>query len=101
MATASLRLEPSREALSQTIVDCLKSWPEMQRRVFVEIHYSGRSIEEAARILGLPQHELRQILQNCERRLYRALRGLRDGECHDAHEDSLHSMAYIAAGCIR
>jgi hypothetical protein len=56
---------------------------------------------ELSQVLGLHQSEVKQILQNCERNLYRALKALRDNECHDLSEDTLHSIVYAAAGCLR
>ncbi len=101
MAAAGMRFEPSRELLSQAIVDSLKSWPEFQRRIFIEIHYGGRSVEEVSRTLGLSRNEVTQILKHCERKLYRALKTLRDEASGDMSEEPSHPMVYAAGGCFR
>ena len=79
MAIAGLRFEPARDELSQTIVGCLKSFPEFHRRVFIEIHYCGKSAADVARALNLPPAELAQVLEQCERKLYNALKIFRNG----------------------
>ncbi len=79
MAIAELGLEPSREQLSQMILECLNSWPEHQRQVFVEIHYCGRSAAEVANALRLSPSEVARVLEQCEHRLYRALNAFRSG----------------------
>lgn len=101
MAAAGLRFEPSRELLSQAIVESLKSWPEVQRQIFVEIHYGGRSVEEVSRTLGLPRSEVNQILEHCERKLYQALKALRDETSGDVSGEPSHPPVYAAGGCFR
>jgi DNA-directed RNA polymerase specialized sigma24 family protein len=96
MATANVRFEPQRDLLSQAIVESLMSWPETPRRVFIEIHYCGRSVEETARALGLRQGEVLQILQHCEFRLHRALKAFRDEAADEAGKDS-HSALFFAS----
>ncbi len=101
MAAAGLRFEPSRELLSQAIVESLKSWPEFQRRIFVEIHYGGRSVEEVSRTLGLSRIEVTQILEHCQRKLHRALKAFRDETSGDVSGESSHPLVYAAGGCFR
>jgi DNA-directed RNA polymerase specialized sigma24 family protein len=78
MATAHLRLEPQRDLLSQAIVESLKSWPETQRTVFIQLHYGGRSVEEISDGLGMCKGEVIQMLRQCERNLFQALKAFRD-----------------------
>ena len=52
MAACSVLVESPRELLSQAIVDVVRSFPENHRRMFVQVHYGGRHLEEAARSLG-------------------------------------------------
>jgi DNA-directed RNA polymerase specialized sigma24 family protein len=94
-----MKHEPSRDLLSQAIVESLKSWPEFQRRIFIETHYCGRSVEEIARALELGTGEVVQILQRCERRLYRALSALRNGTPGAMSEDSSQQRDYAAKSC--
>jgi DNA-directed RNA polymerase specialized sigma24 family protein len=101
MAIAELRLEPSRDQLSQTIVECLKSWPESHRQVFVEIHYCGRSAEDVARILNLQPAEVVQVLEQCELKLYHALKVFRNGASPEMSEVPPHPHVYPASCCSR
>jgi DNA-directed RNA polymerase specialized sigma24 family protein len=89
-------LEPQRDLLSQVIVESLQSWPEFQRRIFIEIHYGGRSVDEISRALGLSQSDVMQILQLCERKLYRALKTFRDGTAGDVSQEPPHPLALAA-----
>lgn len=86
MAISGFGFEPSRDLLSQAIVDVLQSWPELQRRVFVETHYHGRPVEEVSLSLALRPSEVTQILQHCERKLLRALKAFRDETPSEASE---------------
>jgi DNA-directed RNA polymerase specialized sigma24 family protein len=101
MAAAGLRLESSRELLSQAIVESLKSWPEFQRRIFIEIHYRGRSVEEVSRALALQQSEVAEILRQCECKLHRALKVFRDRTSGEVSEKPPHSLACPASSCCR
>ncbi len=74
MSDSRFELECDRELLSRAIVDVLGGWPDLHRRVFVEAHYEGRSIETISRSLGVCATDVRMILEGCERRLRAALR---------------------------
>jgi len=99
MATSGFEFEPSRDLLSQTIVEAVQSWPELQRRVFVETHYHGRPVEEVCLSLALRPGEVTQILQNCERKLFQALKAFRDGTPSEASEEPPHSLDYAINCC--
>ncbi len=99
MATNGIRIEASRELLSQAILESLNSWPELQRRVFVETHYHNRPVEEIAREMGIACHEVIQILEHCERRLFRALKAFRDGESAEVSEEPPHPVTYSHRAC--
>jgi DNA-directed RNA polymerase specialized sigma24 family protein len=99
MATGGFGFEPSRNLLSQAIVEVLQSWPELQRRVFVETHYHGRPVEEVSLALALCPGEVTQILQHCERKLFRALKAFRDGTPAVASEEPPHSLDYAVNCC--
>lgn len=92
-----MRLETSRDLLSQAIVESLKSWPELQRRIFIEMHYGGRSVADISRIFGLSQSEVIQILQHCEHKLYQALKVFRDGTSEEMSEEPPHPLTHAAA----
>ena len=74
MGACRLFVESPRELLSQAIIDVVQSFPENHRRIFVQVRYEGRPIDEAARGLGISVSEARQILEQCERKLLRDLR---------------------------
>jgi DNA-directed RNA polymerase specialized sigma24 family protein len=93
MANARLRIEPQRDLLSQAIVESLQSWPEYYRRVFIEIHYCGRPVEDVARSLGLQTVAVKLILERCEIMLHQALKVFRAGSVE--HNPTAHS--YLAA----
>lgn len=101
MAAAGLRFESSRELLSQAIVESLKSWPEFQRRIFIEIHYRGRSVEEVSRALALEQTEVAEILRQCECKLHRALKVFRDRTSSEVSEEPPQSLVYATGTCFR
>jgi DNA-directed RNA polymerase specialized sigma24 family protein len=83
-------VESPRELLSQAIVDVVRSFPENHRRIFVQVHYGGRHVEEAARSLGISVNEARQILEQCERKLVKNLRMFRGTtDCLRPHIRSL------------
>jgi DNA-directed RNA polymerase specialized sigma24 family protein len=77
MGACSLLVESPRELLSQAIIDVVRSFPENHRRIFVQVRYEGRPIDEPARALGINVSEARQILEQCERKLIRDLREFR------------------------
>jgi DNA-directed RNA polymerase specialized sigma24 family protein len=96
MATAQLRFEPQRDLLSQAIVQSLQSWPETQRCVFVEIHYGGRSAEEISRAFGMRNGEVIEILRQCERSLFRALKVFRDATPREVSQEPPHPVITAA-----
>jgi DNA-directed RNA polymerase specialized sigma24 family protein len=90
MAACSVLVDSPRELLSQAIVDVVRSFPENHRRLFVQVHYGGRHVEEAARSLGISVSEARQILEQCERKLVKNLRQFRHtADCLRPHVRSL------------
>jgi DNA-directed RNA polymerase specialized sigma24 family protein len=98
MATAGLRAESSRELLSRIIVESLKSWPELQRQIFIDIHYRGRSVADVSRSLGRQQAEVAEILRQCQGKLYKALKAFRDQTSGEMPQEPPHSLAYAANG---
>lgn len=78
MASASMDWEQPRERLVRLILDEIEAWPERDRRIFVAARYRGLSLERIAREHGMPTGEVRLVVEDCERRLYRALRRFRE-----------------------
>ena len=87
--------------LSQAIVEVVQSWPELQRRVFVETHYHGRPVEELSQSLAMGPSQVTEILQHCERKLYRALKAFRDGTPSEESLEPPQSLDYAASCCFR
>jgi len=66
-------LETNRESLLQAIMDAVASWPECDRRIFIQAHYEGKSPEEISNSTGLILTNVLQILETCGWRLSRSL----------------------------
>lgn len=77
MASASMDWEQPRERLARLILEVIEGWPERDRLIFVAARYHGLSLERIARERGMPTGEVRLVVEDCERRLYRALRRFR------------------------
>ena len=77
MGVTTVGSRPIRELLTEAILEVLRSWPELDRRVFVQAHYAGHSVEQVSSNLGLNISEVRSILERCERKLYLALKVFR------------------------
>jgi DNA-directed RNA polymerase specialized sigma24 family protein len=99
MGAAGFSFEPLRDVLVQAIAASLNSWPELHRRIFTEIHYGGKSAAEVARVLNTSPRELAQILQHCERKLYRALRSYRHGSASWPPETTRPELFQASACC--
>jgi DNA-directed RNA polymerase specialized sigma24 family protein len=101
MEGAIFGMDKTRELLSERIVEALRSWPELHRRVFVQSHYRGESLEEISVSLGLKAIEVRQILENCDRRLRVALKSFRLGNVIENPSDTLQAISFAANGCYQ
>ena len=77
MAAGILNLNHPRELLHEAIVHELRSWTELPRRVFVLVHYSGKSVQEVAAQSGRSTGEISRILHNHEHKLRTALKAFR------------------------
>ena len=55
----------------------IRSWAEIPRRIFTQVHYAGKSVEEIAAQSGYHAGEVSQILETHERKLIKSLRNLR------------------------
>ena len=62
-----------REHLVQEILDTLRQWPELDRRIFSQAHYEGQSLEAISRSLQLDVKAVSAILQQCDCRLRASL----------------------------
>jgi DNA-directed RNA polymerase specialized sigma24 family protein len=77
MKSSSQKEKPGRDHLSKTILETLRSWPELDRRIFTSVHYGSLSVDEAARIEGIEPRMARSILDSCQRDLVERLRDFR------------------------
>ncbi len=101
MQGASFDMERSRELLRETIVDVLRSWPDVERRVFVRSHYRGESPEAIAISLGLRPADVRPILEHCERQLRAALKTFRDGGAEGPSAPLQPPPSFASSGCVQ
>jgi DNA-directed RNA polymerase specialized sigma24 family protein len=101
MSAVTFELERNRELLSQAIMDVLKSWPELHRRVFEQAHYQGNSVEKISGSLGLSATDVRLILESCDRKLRSALRSFRSESHSDATHYCQRRAAFSVSGCFR
>jgi DNA-directed RNA polymerase specialized sigma24 family protein len=68
---------PEHEYLFEEILAVLRQWPELDRTIFSQSHYSGQSPEDISRSLHLDVREVGSILKQCECRLHASLRDFR------------------------
>jgi DNA-directed RNA polymerase specialized sigma24 family protein len=90
----------SRNLLLQAIMECVNSWPELQRRIFISVHYGGKPESEVAAILGLSRKEVEQALQDCERQLHQALKPFREAESPEAPYEPRRESVRAPACCF-
>ncbi len=100
MATTSFELERTRELLCEKIVEILNSWPELHRRIFVQSHYRGESLDDISHCVGLKVSDARLILENCERKLRSALKSFRTGSVQDSSSPA-DSVRFVTSSCYR
>lgn len=101
MENAGNPSEHPRDLLAQAIIASLQSWPELERRIFVEVRYCGKSPYEVAELLGLQHAEVSQALEQCELKLYRALKTLRDTASSETSVISPTPHVYTVGCCFR
>ena len=93
--------EHPRDLLAHAIIASIQSWPELQRRIFVEVRYSGKSAQDVADHLGLQLGEVIHSLEQCELRLYRALKSQSWTASSEVSEVPSPPRAYTAGCCFR
>jgi DNA-directed RNA polymerase specialized sigma24 family protein len=79
--------ELEHESLFGELVTVLSQWPELDRTVFSQAHYNGKSPESISRSLHLDVKEVSTILRQCESRLHASLRDFR---IHGVRPDNVH-----------
>ena len=65
-----------RESLIQDIFSVIHQWPEIDRNVFCQAHYEGRSVDAISRSLQMNVEDVHRILEQCNRQLHASLRNL-------------------------
>jgi len=101
MASVEWKPALSRESLLEAIMESLHSWPEVHRRIFIDIHYGGKSIAEVAGNMGIPQEEILDLLDRCARNLRHALQAWRGAPQDGISLRPTHSPAYVPRSCCR
>lgn len=69
-----------REHLFQEILNILRQWPELDRKVFSQAHYEGQSLEAISRSLQLDVKEVSAILIQCDCQLHASLLSFRKSD---------------------
>ncbi len=77
MAAGTLNLNAPRSLLYEAIMQEIRSWAEFPRRIFLQAHYAGKSVEEIAAQSGCASREVSSILEAHESKLRKSLRGFR------------------------
>jgi hypothetical protein len=77
MAAGTLNLNAPRSLLYDAILDEIRSWADFPRRIFVQAHYGGRSVQEIAAQTGYATRDVSRILETHERKLRKSLRPFR------------------------
>ncbi len=77
MAAGTLNLNAPRSLLYDAILDEIRSWADFPRRVFVQAHYAGKSVQEIAAQTGRAAGDVSRVLESHERKLCKSLRHLR------------------------
>lgn len=92
-------LEIPRDQLLQVIMNALQSWSDLHRRIFIDIHYGGRSAAEVAQVLGMPQEEITRILELCSSSLNGALKVRRQATGEGMPGFPFREQSHAAACC--
>jgi hypothetical protein len=90
----AIRKTINRETLFQEILNIISQWPELERSIFCEAHYYGRTPENIACSSSLDISEVHKILTECNRRLHASLRAF----LHKFIADSAFSI--IVSGSV-
>ena len=77
MAANTFSLNAPRILLYDAIMNEIRSWADLPRRIFMQVHYAGKSVEEVAAQSGYGAREVSQILETHERKLRKSLRHFR------------------------
>ena len=77
MAAGALNLRDPRANLHEAIVSEIHSWSELPRRIFTQVHYAGKSVEDVALRAGFNTGEVVRILELHESKLRKSLRRFR------------------------
>lgn len=77
MAASTLNLDTPRNLLCVAIIEEIRSWADIPRRIFMQVHYAGKSVEEIASQSGFGTGEVLQILETHESKLRKALKTFR------------------------
>ena len=98
MAVAHSGLDNHRELLAQAIVNELQSWPEPYRDLFVQVHYHGRSLLDAAHLMGLDIRQVNGILVECELKLRASLAVFRNTQPESSSDCGHHFSQFVLVG---
>jgi hypothetical protein len=77
MAANTLHLNAPRIVLFDAIMEEIRSWADLPRRIFMQVHYAGKSVEETATQFGCGAREVSRILESHEIKLRKSLKPFR------------------------
>jgi DNA-directed RNA polymerase specialized sigma24 family protein len=101
MLRSGIILDQQREGLVKAILDEIKSWPETHRLIFMRSHYQGDSPKCLSDAFGLGEHEVRSILQSCDRKLRGSLRAFRERTLGSVSQPDLPYALFVSSSIYR
>jgi len=101
MLRSGMMLDRQREGLVKAILDEIRSWPETHRLIFMRSHYQGDSPKCLSDVFGLSEHEVRSVLQSCDRRLRGSLKAFRERTFESVSQPDLPYALFVSSSIYR
>lgn len=74
---SAIILKENRKDLFQEIWGIFHKWTDLERRIFAQAHYCGKSSKSISSTLNVGVEEVGCVLRKCERELHASLRDFR------------------------
>lgn len=81
---SAVNMKSRREELFRGISNVFQQWPDLERKIFAQAHYQGRSPKIISDYLKLDVNEVRSILRKCDHELHISLREFRKNDGSEA-----------------
>jgi len=88
---SAVLLKEQREDLFREISGVFDTWPDLERSIFSQAHYQGKSPEMISHALNVELDEIDFILRKCERELLTSLRFFRESRTGKTASSSIES----------